>query len=104
MAMQLEFEMRERALKQQLQKQAALIKAERKRARRDAKTVRTKAAQAERRNEKAAGRKRKAARAAQVKCARRKDDERGRKNKRPAGEPLHSGELKHRRLISPTHS
>ena len=72
--------------------------AERKRARRDKKTVAQRARQAERSNGKAAARKRKAKREDERKRAERKDDERQRKRKLPTGEAFHTGERKHRRL------
>lgn len=57
------------------------------------------ARQAERRDSKAAARKRKQGRAQKGKQAQRKETERARKGKRAGGEPLHTGELKHRRLL-----
>ena len=93
-----EAELRTKALQQKLESSEALRKAERKRSRRDKKTVAHRARQAERSNGKAASRKRKAGRQAERKRAERKQDERVSKRKVPTGEPLHSGERKHRRL------
>ena len=45
-------------------------------------------------------RKRKAARAQRVGRAGRKERERERKGKQPTGAPLHTGELRHRQLLS----
>ena len=93
-----EAELRVKALQRKLESSEALLKAERKRARRDKKTVAHRARQAERSNGKAAARKRKAERQVERRRAERKQDERVRKRQVPTGEPLHSGERKHRRL------
>ena len=93
-----ESQLREQILKRQLDRQCELTKAERKRARREATTAAMRGKQAERRNGKAAARKRKQARRSAASKAANKNSERARNGKRPAGEPLHTGELKHRRL------
>ena len=76
----------------------ARVVAERKRARRDKKTVAQKARQAERSNAKAATRKRREKKKKAGWRAGRKDEERARKRKTPTGDALHSGERKHQRL------
>ena len=84
----------------QLRKEAeARAKQADKRVKRDVKTAITKTKAAERSNGKAAARKRKAGHAREVKQALGKERERERKRKQPTGEPLHTGELKHRRLV-----
>ena len=92
--------LRERALVQQLAASQARTQAERKRARRDEKTVVQRVRQQERSNGKAASRKRKEQKKKARAMAVRKDDERVQKRKVPTGEALHSGERKHRRLAS----
>ena len=77
----------------------ALVRRERKRGQRDGRTAHERGKQAERRNGKAAARKKRAERAHGRERAEDKEEERVRKGKRPAGRALHTGELKHRRLV-----
>ena len=86
-------------LRRALARSEALVRLERKRTRREVRTALHRGKQAERRNGKAAARKKRAAHWRDVDRATLKDSERARRGKRPAGEPLHGGELKHRRLM-----
>ena len=94
-----EAELREAALRKSLVASEARLQAERKRARRDKKTVAQRAKQAERSNGKASARKRKKKREIERKRAVRKDDDQQRKQKTHTGDALHSGARKHRRLV-----
>jgi hypothetical protein len=87
-------------LRRELARTQSLVRLERKRGKRQAKTALLRGKQAERRNGKAAARKRKRAASHSAHSAERKEAERARKRKLPVGEPLHSGELKHRRLLN----
>ena len=90
---------RERELRRELAAEKALRAHERARGRRTSKTAHERGKQAERRSGKAAARKRQAGRQQAAGRAELKESERVRKRKQPVGEPLHTGERKHRRLI-----
>ena len=90
---------RERELRRELAAEKALAQHERERSRRTSKTAHERGKQAERRSGKAAARKRRAGRQQAAGRAELKESERVRKRKQPVGEPLHTGERKHRRLI-----
>ena len=77
-----------------------LLKQGRKRLRREVKTTDQRARQDERRSGKAKQRGRKVKALRGVDGAARKEKERVRKRKQPTGEPLHTSESKHRRLVS----
>jgi hypothetical protein len=76
-----------------------LLKKSGRRLKREVKTAGVRARQEERRSGKAKRRERKVKAVRGVAGAARKEKERTRKRKQPLGEPLHSGERKHRRLI-----
>ena len=93
----------ERALRAAVEARAAdrdkLLKKSGRRLKREVKTAGVRARQEERRSGKAKRRERKVKAVRGVAGAARKEKERTRKRKQPSGEPLHSGERKHRRLI-----
>jgi hypothetical protein len=95
-----EGQLRETALRRELGSALALVKQERKRGRREAKTALARGKSAERRNSKGAIRKRKAGQVNAVGRAVRKEAERERTGTHPTSAPLHSGELKHRQRLS----
>ena len=76
-----------------------LLRQGRKRLRREVKTTDQRARQDERRSGKAKQRGRKVKALRGVDGAARKEKERVRKRKQPTGEPLHTSECKHRRLV-----
>jgi len=76
-----------------------LLKKSGRRLKREVRTAGVRARQEERRSGKAKRRERKVKAVRGVAGAARKEKERTRKRKQPSGEPLHSGERKHRRLI-----
>jgi hypothetical protein len=93
----------ERALRRKAEARAAdagkLVRQGRKRLRREVRTADQRARQDERRSGKAKQRARKVKALRGVGGAARKEKERVRKRKQPMGEPLHTSECKHRRLV-----
>ena len=92
--------LRERVLQAQLAAKDKLLRLERRRLKRDLRTAVQRVRQMERRAPKQQARHLQAKQARGVAQAARKEKQRGRKRTLPAGEPLHSGERRHRQRLA----